>query len=717
MELLLGLSCLLVFVTVVGHGIWVLLAKLFSTASSNASPSAGSLKQTHCPRCWAPTSDLPSASPRRCSVCNWPEPVSVGNKNRVALQALEKQLSKFTDLGVVDSQIHHRLAAAIATEKEGIEPSGQEQGQQESASPAASEFIPAEVVATPPSQTPEPAVQAASIEEKGKTHDGTPSSDTAERVRDFSARRAKEPVVQKQDDVPPQSRLTIPQILTAFMEEKNIRWGELVGGLCIVCCSIGLVIALWAQIAQRPFVKFFIFNGVTVALFGIGFYTAWRWKLRTTSRGVLIISTLLVPLNILAIAAFTESSPPTDIFSIGGEILSLIVFAVLIFMAAKIVTSGASGLMMTGVMVPSIAQLLTRRYVDPTSPLWELYLMASIPIVSFLTVNAADIRQAWSERTLNEPRSNALFILLGVVAFATLLPLGLLLYKSQQTYQTLHELSPLIALLGLPALVTGLLFWNRVTEQELAGIRTAGISIGVFGAVIILLSVVLAWPDPAFLVPVALGASAAFFWVAIYFGIPPAHFVTGGCVSFVWLLLTHILLGRLSWDLDAQAELVDAIFSATSGKALVPLVALFGLVAGICIGRGRKADGNAYGIVSAGAFVASLALVSWFGFGRSGDPHHVAWVYVVYAAAVGMDRHGSHLGGGLARRRVSLCVTVRSRTSLDIRAFDSRDPRGLGCRSVVIFQNKQAIPRTTSMDRIGAGNIDRDNHTTDRRDV
>ena len=81
------------------------------------------------------------------------------------------------------------------------------------------------------------------------------------------------------------------------MEERNIRWGELVGGLLIVCCSVALVISFWSKIAERPFLKFFVFNGVTAVLFGVGFYTHSRWKLRTTSHGLLIIATLLVPLN------------------------------------------------------------------------------------------------------------------------------------------------------------------------------------------------------------------------------------------------------------------------------------------------------------------------------------------------------------------------------------------------------------------------------------
>ena len=98
-------------------------------------------------------------------------------------------------------------------------------------------------------------------------------------------------------------------VLNSFMEESNIRWGEIVGGLLIIGCSTALVVSLWAQIAQIPVLKFLIFTTVTAVLFGIGLYTQYRWKLRTTSRGILTIATLLVPLNFLAIAAVSADVP------------------------------------------------------------------------------------------------------------------------------------------------------------------------------------------------------------------------------------------------------------------------------------------------------------------------------------------------------------------------------------------------------------------------
>ena len=164
---------------------------------------------------------------------------------------------------------------------------------------------------------------------------------------------------------PPKKREALSRLFAAFMEEKNIRWGELVGGLLIVGCSIALVISFWSQIAAQPLLKFVLFNGVTAALFGVGLYTDRRWKIHTTSHGVLVIATLLVPLNFLAIAAFTQASPPTDLLSLAGEAASLIVFALLIYFAGRILVPDDKILLVIGVMVPCLMQLLVRRFASP----------------------------------------------------------------------------------------------------------------------------------------------------------------------------------------------------------------------------------------------------------------------------------------------------------------------------------------------------------------
>jgi hypothetical protein len=69
---------------------------------------------------------------------------------------------------------------------------------------------------------------------------------------------------------------------------------------------VALVLSLWDRLQNIPHFPFLIFVAVTSAFFGVGLYAQHRWKLESTSRGLLVIATLLVPLNFLAIAGLSK---------------------------------------------------------------------------------------------------------------------------------------------------------------------------------------------------------------------------------------------------------------------------------------------------------------------------------------------------------------------------------------------------------------------------
>ena len=113
---------------------------------------------------------------------------------------------------------------------------------------------------------------------------------------------------------PAPPRRSFAEMLAGFMEERNILWGELVGGMLIVGCSIALVISLWRTLEQIPYFPFLVIAALTACLFGAGFYTLSHWKLESTSRGLLVIGTLLVPLNFLVLAGLpARGSEPAGI--------------------------------------------------------------------------------------------------------------------------------------------------------------------------------------------------------------------------------------------------------------------------------------------------------------------------------------------------------------------------------------------------------------------
>src|SRR5258708_32428288 len=132
------------------------------------------------------------------------------------------------------------------------------------------------------------------------------------------------------------------EVVTAFLEQSNVRSGEIIGGILIIGCSTALVISPWAQISRVPLMKFLIFTTVTAALFGVGFYTEHHWKLPTTSRGILTIATLLVPLNFLAIAAVSAGVAPPRAVGISSGNIGPAPFLFLVYFFGRVITPSLS---------------------------------------------------------------------------------------------------------------------------------------------------------------------------------------------------------------------------------------------------------------------------------------------------------------------------------------------------------------------------------------
>ena len=633
-------------VTLVGHGIWVLLAALFRGPPSTARPS---IATATCPRCSA------RLKGNRCSVCDWPTPLTQRDRTPEALSATREQVERFLQLGLINQDVHRRLLEALEAERRrmlnpslvpeavALESTETTQAQLPFGTPAIVRTLPptsllgAEplVVVTPPSPLDEYAV--APLEQPVELPQRSPE----ERVRQYAASQAEaksliespgESAEDAEQRIPPGTRLS--KLLATFMAEKNIRWGELVGGLLIVCCSIALVISFWAKIAERPFLKFFVFNGVTAALFGLGLYSAHRWKLRTTSQAVLTISILLVPLNFLAIAAFSQVNPSSLVLTVAGEATSVLLFAALSFLAGRMVTPQTPWLLVTGIIWPSVVQLLVRRWVDPATDPARLLGLGAAPLIGYAAVNGLAL---WRQRRLTAeqaPPVTETLRLWGTSTFAAFLPLGLLLFKTGRAEAALHQLAVLVSGCGLPSLAVGLFLWRRLLDKHLSGLRTAALSIAVAGAAVLVAGVVLAWPSPMAMLPAAIFAAATLIVIAVAFNLAEAHLAAVACLALAYLTGWHLATGRLAWQEQDSRHAIEVLISGVSGQALSALaVLLFAIAAVVERWCRRAADGRALALGSAGVAAASIGLISWFGFAVPGDPLHVTWILAFFGLA------------------------------------------------------------------------------------
>ena len=173
---------------------------------------------------------------------------------------------------------------------------------------------------------------------------------------------------------------------------------------------------------------------------------------------------MLVPLNFLAIAAFTQLSPSNQLATIAGETISVLLFAALCYIAGRVIAP-ASGLALlaAAVMLPSVIQLFERRWIDATTRTGELLLFGSVPLAVYLGSN---LKAIWGQRIQlvgttaeacdSDPTESAAatkvgaawidetLMFLGLSTFAALLPLGLMLAKTGRVESALHELAVLV---------------------------------------------------------------------------------------------------------------------------------------------------------------------------------------------------------------------------------------------------------------------------------
>jgi hypothetical protein len=452
-------------------------------------------------------------------------------------------------------------------------------------------------------------------------------------------------LVERQPTPPPPPRRSWTDVLAGFMEDRNILWGELVGGLLIVGCSIALVLTLWRSLEELPYFPFLIFSSITLALFGAGQYTLHHWRLTATSRGLLVIATLLTPLNLLVLAG---TAPPgargwLD-YAVQGA--ALLVFTAVIRAAGRdlIGTSVLPGpldrrWLLALAVVGAAGSGLLAPYLLETGQVphfWGPFLaLASLPVAcQALAVGAVlgglALYGRRDTRRLDAPQAIALFVFTGLATFALLSALGFLLTRIEDVGTALQFLAVPLAVAGLPVLGAGLLAHQCLEGEETSGLRTTGTAIALAGLGIMLASVVLAWPAPVPLL-LACGFNGVVLTLIAFAGRAPwAHAGAFPCLALAVVLGFHVLTGGLSVhpEQTTASWLIEKLLSAPSGVvlaviALVSIVLAEGLVR---VGQRDQASASALG--SAGTALFALVLATINSLER---PYTAAVVYALVA--------------------------------------------------------------------------------------
>ena len=618
--LLLGLG----IVTLVGHGVWVLLAFVGRTLFGE--PSAGGIKRQRCPNCARPM----LAADRECRYCGY-RPASFKKSELDDLEAVERQLRRWGASGELKPRLVERFAARIQAYRRELLRTREAapQAEQKIAAPVAQPVHAATVLAQRRKETAaveETPVEAILVE-------AAPAKPFAGLAAAASGQAAAQPIAKPvappapKPLAPPPPRRSFGEMLAAFMEQRNIRWGELVGGLLIVCSSIALVISLWDTLKTIPYSQFFILVGVSAALFGVGLYTEHRWKLESTSRGILIIATLLVPLNFVAMAG--TARPGWDALAIVLEVASLAVFIFLVERAGRVL-SPEWRWQLTFAVVGNSGLLLLARHQPEAA--WVAVLAALAAAVHAIAVGGA----IYSLRRIGAPpvsageaphvdapselpssagffgaqRAGELFVLLGASSFALVAALGLFVARSADRTLALNWLSPFFALGAVPACAAGLVVVrNLKADASLAAWRMAGTVVALIGALGMLIANALAWPTPAALVAVGVLNFAALTLIALRYRLPAAHAAAIASLVAVYVIGAHLALGHFAGvgrELLGR-QIIELFFDRQTGLLLVGLFAAFAAASELLARRGKSGDARYY----AGGCIVAAAASLW----------------------------------------------------------------------------------------------------------
>lgn len=600
-----------------------------------------------------------------CPHCGWAVGALGAARERLRdLAATRRQVERFHESGRIDPAIHENLVEVIKVEYAAL--SASQRGKKTTRITAA----PADAVVAGEAT---PHVYAAPVAAE-HFEQATADADVYTADADvYAPALAATYTAPRAEDAPPAApSKPFSEVFASFMEERNIRWGELVGGLLIVGCSVALVVSLWTQIARLPLVQFLVFTSVTAALFGTGLYTEHRWKLPMTSRGLLLISVLLVPLNLLAVAAASASARAFDPLVILSEAIAPVIFLLLVYHAGRVLVPSSPHLLACGVLGSSVCQLLVRHFAAPDASAPVLFALGFAPLAIFActtllllrNMESIAIRRARKAKRearngeahtadgeathgesapqnvsttnevsppLDERAVNEIFVAFGASLFAALIPCALLLFKTGLSSGVTATLAPLAALAGLPALLVGLTLRRDAHGEQTRIAQTIGISLAIFGTLVMHGGFLLAFPQPGSLIIIAAAIAILLTLVARRFAIELLHLPAAACFVIAALLGFHLATGRLAWAMTDVARLMDALDSPASGQMLTGLFVL--LLAGAeRFGVNQKLARRSYYVVAGVVAAVSLTLLTHFGFGVAGDPYHVAVAYGIYAA-------------------------------------------------------------------------------------
>jgi hypothetical protein len=649
------LGVIFTIIAVVGHVIWLLAAAvgkaMFSGSEDTSRPAKTESPDFTCVLCLQEF----AATRRTCTRCGL---------NRFHFKAIElgeleitlRQLARFSKTGELPSEMTESVGTCIESRRHELSTQLKaELGWHEKREHAQVELLPVVMPATPKE------AQVRSSPEKEQILAALPAPKPAvtpppvllpvqpqATIRPPVPQPRPEPRPVLPPPVPPAPRRSFGEMLAGFMEERNILWGELVGGLLIVGCSIALVISLRETLEKIPYFPFLIVGALAAALIGAGRYTLSHWKLESTSRGLLVIGTMLVPLS-FTVLAWVASEQKGGMWEIPVQVAAVAFFVWLVRGAADILLLQPIGaaaprpdwLASTAIMGMAASQLLVPHIGGNEASAGWVAFLGYLPTAFFVLTQAIAWQSVYRQERINGRQAGGLFLGTGLTSYALLVAFGFILYRTANVNQALEYLAVPLALAGLPLLIGGATASAKLAasngETKLArgelSFHAASViatMLALSGTIVMLGALVAAWPHPVRLTAIATVNAIVLAWIAHRFRLVPAYVPAQVCLCVAALTGYHSLAGHLNvTGPDLGRTLWNAWFAPASGVVLLFVTAFLALAAEWRARRGRHSDWVVLSIGSGVAALASLLLVARAGLE---SPVQAATVWSAVAA-------------------------------------------------------------------------------------
>lgn len=459
------------------------------------------------------------------------------------------------------------------------------------------------------------------------------------------------PVAETPPETPPLTpRRSFADILSAFMLEKNIRWGEVISSLLIVGSAVGLVLSLQEELKRTiPYFPALLFMGITGAIHGAGIYTLRKWNLRSTSRGVLTIGLLLIPLNFLAASLLSQTNSGqfnSEIWFLTAVTVGAVGFSTMTYFSCRSLFGRDWWIPAIPILACSFTQPLIHRTVEFANGI-GLQLLIALPLSGFLIGSHFALRRYLTSDQDRPLASERLLTVLGLAVFALATACGLLLSRSHSIAVTLDHLAIATVFLAGVFMAVGLAIRQRNSAENAKGWQIAGTALALTGNTLTVGALALAWPAPELVICVALLNAVFLSIAAVRVTLEPNQVLAAINLGIFCTVGGHWLLGHFPASQGLAGSTLELLVSSTTTVALAIATAISAAAAAYLR---RSQPMAARHVANSTVFLAGLSTLVAFAAGvlaiGSETPIDLsaatAVIYIYAAAAFVLGRHADN---------------------------------------------------------------------------